>query len=89
MVQRQLDRCEKDLAEAESQCKTWQQEARDCVARYGSDDQKTIQKLRDTVQNLEETLKEARDEAQQAKQTHEALKRDKVKLEKVCWRSPY
>lgn len=62
----------------------WQQEARDCVAKYGSDDQKIIQSLRDDVRKLEESLSTAQADMQREKRALEVVTRDKAKLEKVC-----
>lgn len=82
-MQKDLDRSEKELESAREQVTTWQKEARDCVVRYGSDDQKLIQNLKETIRNLEESLKAAQADVQREKKALEAVTRDKTKLEKV------
>ena len=82
-MQRQLEIAKADLTESQKQCDTWQQEARDCVVRYGSDDQKIIQSLRDEVRSLQESVKAAQADVQREKKAQEGLTRDKTKLEKV------
>lgn len=84
VVQRQLEIAKADLQESQKQCDTWQQEARDCVVRYGSDDQKIIQSLRDQTRGLEESLKAAQADVQREKKVQEGLTREKTRLEKVC-----
>lgn len=83
VMQKQLEDAKKDLKLSEESCKGWQQEALECVARYGSDDQKQIQSLKENVRTLEESLKTAQADIQREKKAQETLTREKSRLDKV------